>query len=75
MRDIDELTALFRAMDREAQEFTLATARSQARLWPARRPSLRLVAGQLGDAPLRGVLGNSHDADLPPVSRAPVEVK
>jgi phage I-like protein len=67
MRDMDELVALFHSMDKEAQEFTLATARSQARLFPARRPSLRLVAGQLGSAPLRSILGGSHDADLPPV--------
>jgi hypothetical protein len=45
------LVKLFHSMDKEAQEFTLATARSQARRWPRKRPTLRLVNGKVGAAP------------------------
>jgi hypothetical protein len=45
-----QLITNFRAMDEEAQEFTLATARSQARHWPKERPRLALVqAGHMHD--------------------------
>lgn len=68
MTDVDELVSLFHSMDKEAQEFTLATARSQARLFPARRPSLRLVAGQgVQVTSLRRVLGSGDDTGAPSV--------
>jgi hypothetical protein len=45
MSDQELLLAAFKAMDREAKEYTLAVAEGQALLWPAPKPAphLRLV--------------------------------
>jgi hypothetical protein len=67
MIEVDELVALFLSMDKEAREFTLATARSQARLWPANRPPLRLIVGQPTKAPLGGILSGGNDIDAPTI--------
>jgi hypothetical protein len=73
MTDVDELVALFQAMDDEAKQYTLATARARAKRCPARR-HLQLVASQLGNGPLRSELSGLQDVGLPPISCPPVLV-
>lgn len=67
MIDVDELVSLFHAMDDEAQQYLLETARRQAKRRPRRRrPALRLVNGKISAASLGGKLGSVENIALPP---------
>lgn len=73
MTDEQELLHYFHKMDAEAKEFTLNTARSQARLWPLVR--LSLVASSPGYGPFPRILGSLNDVDPPPIGRPPVKIE
>lgn len=75
MPKVDELVALFKSMDEEAQEYTLATARLRAKRCPQKPAGLRLVAGQLGNRPLGRELGTLFDLEPPPVRCTPVLIE